>query len=96
MHSIEIDTKSVAIISHETMFWYPKRALQNPANAEKGELYAGQLPARVCPIWLTINGRTPFFFAARSAQNGFVTGRDCFNELGLQRELQQDSLKGRG
>lgn len=37
-----------------------------------------------------------FFFAAGSAQNGFVTGRVCFNELGLQCELQQDSLKGRG
>lgn len=53
-------TNSVAIISQESMFWYPKKALQNPANAEKGELYAGQPPARVCPIWLTINGRTPF------------------------------------
>lgn len=35
------------------------------------------------------------FFVAGSAQNGFITGRVCFNELGLQCELQQDSLKGR-
>lgn len=35
------------------------------------------------------------FFAAGSAQNGFVTGRVCFKELRLQCELQQDSLEGR-
>lgn len=60
------------------MFWYPKKTLQSPASAEKGELYAGQPPARVCPIWLTINGRTPFFLPldplkTGSLQAGFVS-----------------------
>lgn len=82
MHSIEIDTNSVAIISHETMFWYPKRALQNPANAEKGELYAGQLPARVCPIWLTINGRTPFFLLPDPLKMGLLQAGIASMSLG--------------
>lgn len=95
LHSTEIDSNSVAIISHTSMFWYLQETLQNPANDEKGKSYAGQPYSRACLIWLTINERT-LFFASGSAQRGFVTSRVCSKELGLQRKLKYDALKGRG
>lgn len=95
LHSTEIDSNSVAIVSHKSVFWCLKKPLQNPENHVKGEPYAGQPYARVCLTWLTIHEGT-LFFPARSAQNGCITGRVCSNEIRLQCKLRCGALKGSG
>lgn len=97
LHSIETDTKSVAIISHKSMFWYPKKSPAKLSKCWERRVVCKSASCKALPNLAHYQWKNSIFFLPPDPlKMGLLQARACFNELGLQCELQQDSLKAGG